>query len=184
MESDPDHAREALEKAQLLTQEGSDAVRQSVAALRESPLGKRTLVDALAQLVQETRSGGLVVDFTVEGEPWQFDPRVELALYRAAQEGLTNVRKHARASQVDLLLRVNAGQEILMTVSDNGIGAVAGKQTGFGLLGIRERLEPLGGEMAVGSRPGQGFTLTISVPLEAPETETAAAVAVAARTSG
>jgi signal transduction histidine kinase len=163
MDSDPDRALDALDKAQELTQKGLARVRESVAALRESPVSSRPLSEAIASLVDETRSTGIVTEFEVSGEPQPLDNKSALALYRTAQEGLTNVRKHARASRVDVLLNY-LPNEVRLEVRDNGVGA---EETtgGFGLLGIRERMHLLGGSVEISTGPGSGFRLTATLPL-------------------
>jgi PAS domain S-box-containing protein len=90
------------------------------------------------------------------------------ALFRAVQESLTNVVRHSRATQVLVELYEN-GDTLFMKVSDNGVGACpdAGrKKNSFGLLGIKERINTLGGELHIKSAPDQGVTLTVSVPTE------------------
>ncbi len=163
MESDPARALDAMDKAQELTQKGLARVRESVAALRESPVSNRPLDEAIASLVQEAQSSGIVAEFTVIGEPVALEHKVALALYRAAQEGLTNVCKHARASRVDVLLAYQPA-EVRLEVRDNGVGA-AQTNGGFGLLGIRERMQLLGGKLELDTGVGKGFRLTASVPL-------------------
>jgi signal transduction histidine kinase len=134
-----------------------------VAALRESPVSNRPLSDAILALVQEAQSTGVVTEFKVTGEPQALEQRVALALYRAAQEGLTNVRRHARASRVDVLLDFQPA-EVRLEVRDNGVGA-AETAGGFGLLGIRERMQLLGGSLEISTEVGKGFCLTASVPV-------------------
>ena len=168
MADDPQKAQEALGKAQRLTQDGLDAVRQSVSALRESPLGNLSLVQAVKALCDDTQNSGIVVDPSIHGDVIDLDPNLELTLYRAVQEGLTNVRKHARASCVDLTLDFSDASLVTLTIADNGAGAAEDSQGGYGLLGIQERVELLGGTMHAGSSPGEGFVLTISLPLEQP----------------
>ena len=163
IESDPARALNAMDKAQELTQKGLARVRESVAALRESPVSNRSLDEAIASLVNETQSSGIVAEFTVSGEPLALEHKVALALYRAAQEGLTNVCKHARASRVDVLLDYRPA-EVRLEVRDNGVGA-AQTNGGFGLLGIRERMQLLGGRLELDTGVGQGFCLAASVPL-------------------
>jgi signal transduction histidine kinase len=163
MESDPGRALDALNKAQELTQKGLIRVRESVAALRESPVSNRPLQEAIASLVKETQSNGIITEFEVAGEPPALEHKVALALYRVAQEGLTNVRRHARASRVDVLLDFQP-TEVCLEVKDNGVGA--GKTTGgFGLLGIRERMQLLGGKVEIRTGLGKGFCLSASVPV-------------------
>jgi signal transduction histidine kinase len=162
MDSDPDRAWDAIDKAQEMAKKGLTDVRESVAALRESPLSNRTLREAIASLVEESQSSGIVSEFKVSGEARALENKVALALYRAAQEGLTNVRRHARASRVDVLLDFQPG-EVRLEVRDNGVGATE-TAGGFGLLGIRERMHLLGGRLEIHTGPGQGFRLTASVP--------------------
>ena len=98
-------------------------------------------------------------------------PVVETALYRIVQEALTNVIKHAQATRVDISLHRQAHM-VRCSVCDNGVGydvrtvAEARTRQGLGLLGIRERLEALGGTLAITSSPGQGTTLVVTIPLE------------------
>jgi signal transduction histidine kinase len=163
MDSDPERALDAMNKAQELVQKGLARVRESVAALRESPVSNRPLHQAIEFLVKETQSTGIVTEFEVVGEPQALEHKVALALYRAAQEGLTNVRKHARASRVDVLLDFQPGK-VSLAVKDNGVGA-AETTGGFGLLGIRERMQLLGGRLEISTGVGKGFCLTASVPV-------------------
>ena len=168
LDKDPSRAGEALEKAAHLTQEGLSAVRHSVSSLRESPLGRLTLPEAITRLADEFQATGLVVAFHQIGTLRPLDPRAELTLYRGAQEGLTNVRKHARASRVDLTLSYLDPAAVSLVVADNGIGAGGGGEaSGFGLLGLRERARQLGGRVEATSRPGEGYTLRLELPAAA-----------------
>jgi signal transduction histidine kinase len=162
MDSDPDRALDAMHKAQELTQRGLGRIRESVAALRESPVSGRPLSEVIESLVKEAQSAGIVTEFKVVGEPQDLENKVALALYRVAQEGLTNVRKHARASRVDVLLDFRPS-EVRLEVRDNGVGATE-TAGGFGLLGIRERMQLLGGRLEINTGLGKGFGLTAIVP--------------------
>lgn len=164
---DSHRALDALSKAKSLTQEGLSEVRRSVAALRASPLERGSLPDVVAALVEESRAAGLVAEMTVHGELRELPSQTNQTLYRAAQEGLTNVRKHAHASRVDLTLDFRGAASVRLIVQDNGIGAAgAGDLTngGFGLLGLRERVQLLGGRLDFRTETGQGFTLEVEVP--------------------
>lgn len=177
LNQDPARADAALDKAARLSQEGLAAVRQSVSALRESPLGRRTLPEAVAALAAETQAAGIIAELRVSGLPRPLDPRAELTFYRAAQEGLTNVRKHARASRVDLTLDYGDRAAVSLTIRDNGLGLARGSGSsaegapGFGLLGLEERARQLGGRLAIDAAPGAGYGLTITLPtlVTAPE---------------
>ena len=88
-----------------------------------------------------------------------------LALYRAAQEALTNIQKHAGARQVWLVLSTS-DDTVSLLISDDGRGLVLSRdQAGFGLRGLRERAERLGGTLHVEPRPGGGTQLSFSLPL-------------------
>lgn len=100
-------------------------------------------------------------------------PRLSMVVYRTAQEALTNVLKHAQASQVSLDLSDLEGV-LTLEVSDNGRGATAqdlAKLQSFGLLGLKERAHGVGGWLDVVTAPGQGMTLILSLPLEGQNTE-------------
>lgn len=167
LEGNPDRAREALDKSQTLAQEGLQAVRRSVSALRELPTDRLPLPEAIGDLIAENRSAGIVTEMQLLGEPRLLDPRVNLTLYRVVQEGLTNARKHARASRADILLDFRQDTAVSLTIRDNGIGA-AQTDGGFGLLGLQERVNLLGGEMAVATAVRQGFTLRVTLPTHQP----------------
>lgn len=164
MDTNPATAHDSLEKAQNLTQEGLKAIRQSVSALRESPLAGRPLPDALRPLIEESRNSGIVSDLKIQGQPRPLDPKTKLTLYRTVQEGLTNIRKHAHASRVDIRLDYSQPDWVSLQISDNGVGTAVTDQTGFGLLGIRERVNLLNGKMEMETAVQQGFTLNIKLP--------------------
>ena len=161
--ADPDKALAAIGKAQRLTQEGLADVRGSVAALRESPVTDRPVPEALAELLAEAEATGLVTSLIVNGDPRPLPPATALTLYRATQEALTNVRKHARASKVDVSLDYTPAEQIGLVVVDNGIGSDAA-DNGFGLLGIQERVQLLRGQFQITTAADAGFRLEMSVP--------------------
>ena len=160
---DPERAKTALRKAQTLAQDGLADVRRSVAALRAAPNDSRPLPEAIGQLVAETRAAGIVTTLDVRGQPRALAPQTEQTLYRAAQEALTNVRKHARASRADLTLDYTAADHVRLVIRDNGVGA-AETDGGFGLLGLRERAQLIGAGVQISSAPGQGFRLEVEAP--------------------
>lgn len=163
LEQDRPRALDHLSKAQALTQEGLAEVRRSVAALRASPTESRPLPEALAKLVEQWNAAGLGAKLTVSGTVRPLTPQTILTLYRATQEALTNVAKHADASSVEVQLnyRVNGG--VLLSVTDNGVGS-DNSEGGFGLLGVRERVQLLEGSVRVSTSAGGGFTLEIEIP--------------------
>lgn len=161
-EKDREHSLDVLRKAQGLAQKGLGEVRHSVAALRASPVEMRSLIDSMNTLIEECRVSGLPTDFQLIGTPRDLSPSAELALYRAAQEALTNVRKHSQARAAAVTLGYSA-DGIWLKVHDDGIGA-AELTRGFGLIGMQERMENLGGEMRISTAANEGFTLEVGLP--------------------
>src|SRR5207253_2762185 len=96
-----------------------------------------------------------------EGAARPLSPGIEHALFRSAQEGLTNIRKHSAASVAEVALDFQRADQVKLTVVDNGRGSTGANGGGFGLLGIRERIEVLGGRVESGNRRDGGFALTI-----------------------
>ena len=163
--SDPARAREAADKAQGFIQEGLQDIRRSVAALRSSPLDNKPLAQALAELVNLAGAELPAAEIAVHGAPRKLPPPVELSLYRAAQEGLTNARKYAHAGHVRVRLDYQAAQRVTLTVEDDGAGATGTEEAGgFGLRGLRERAQLLGGTLKLETAPGAGFRLQFEVP--------------------
>ncbi len=107
---------------------------------------------------------GVRVGFTFRLEA-RLGSAAELALYRVIQEALINTGKHARATQVQIRIR-SAGERVRCVIQDNGTGFDPGARgkRGLGLIGMRERVEGLGGELAVRSRPGRGTSLVVTLP--------------------
>ncbi|HSL84317.1 MAG TPA: sensor histidine kinase [Thermoanaerobaculia bacterium] len=166
---DPDDARARMRRARELAREGLAEVRRSVASLRSSPLDGRPLAAAVEALA--AGEGEVAVGFRVLGEARELPEAAELTLYRGAQEGLTNVRRHARARSVEVTLDYRRPEAVRLTVIDDGVGAPAEAGAGvleagggFGLLGLRERVQARAGRLEVRSRPGDGFTLEVEVP--------------------
>ena len=159
---DPRAARESLLKAQMLTRDGLAEVRRSVAVLRDA-WPQRQLVAAIEKLAEECSADGIDTALRLSGTPRPLPEPVETTLYRAAQEALTNVRRHARASRLSIDLAFATDDVIRLCVRDDGVGA-DGVAHGFGLVGLRERAESVGGRIAVRSARGQGFTLEVELP--------------------
>ena len=163
MESEPERASDALKKAQDMTLKALRQVRESVASLRESPVSNRPLEEAIRPLLEEAQSAGIITEFKIVGNPYTLENKVALSLYRALQEGLTNVCKHASASRVDVLLAYQPNQ-VNLEIKDNGVGTTE-TAGGFGLLGIRERMQLLGGSLEIQTGMGKGFSLLVTIPV-------------------
>lgn len=161
---DPEKAQTLVQKAGSLTRQGLQDVRQSVAALRTDPVIDRPLPDAVQALVEEAAQAGLTVGLKVAGEPQKLNYQTHLTLYRAAQEALTNLHKHAQASRAEVSLEYGEACIRLAVENDGPPDASGGQQTGFGLVGLRERVALLGGALDAGPRAEGGFRFVVQVP--------------------
>lgn len=162
-QTDQSRALDALNKAQELAKKGLTSVRESVAALRVSPVEDRSIDEAIEELIKESQAVGIQTEFKIVGESKPVESKSALALYRIVQEGLTNVRKHSKASHVDVELDFSQMDTIRLMLQDDGIGA-ANTDGGFGLIGIRERAQLLGGEFNLQTQPGKGFQIDVTLP--------------------
>ncbi|GGI48075.1 signal transduction histidine kinase [Agromyces flavus] len=136
-------------------------VRRSVAALRDE---RPRLEDALRTLVSEATAAGAPAELEIRGEVRPVRAEVDESLFRAAQEGLTNVRKHAHASRTSVVLDFRAEDRIRLEVHDDGRGVPETPGDGFGLTGLRERMANLGGRLTLDSDGATGSTLAVEVP--------------------
>src|SRR5262245_24116512 len=161
--TDAARALDTLAKAQQLAHEALGDVRRSVAALRVAPEERQPLPAALAELVEAARTADQHITLNVMGVARSLDPPEEQALYRAAQEGLTNARKYADAPNVALTLDFGDPNRVRLTVTDDGRGASA-TDGGFGLIGLRERVQLVGGSLTLQTAPGAGLVLSVDVP--------------------
>jgi len=165
--ADTPELKEITEGLLALTQETIAAVRRIAEELRPGVLDHLDLSVALSQALAafEARHG---VHCTLEaGEPMlRLSPKAATAIYRIVQEALTNVARHADASEVSVRLRAE-GEHLQVEIADNGRGFDAGtpKPHSLGLLTMTERARELGGSLNVDSRPGEGTRLSLTVPL-------------------
>jgi signal transduction histidine kinase len=148
-------------------------VRHSVEALRPDDASAGTLQERLRWLVAEfaatSRETAITID--LDEATHSLSPDLSMTLYRCAQEALTNIRKHARATKVLLYLSTGEGPEgqVELAVLDNGQGSSAGndgRAPGFGLLGMRERIALLDGTVRAGPEPGHGWRVAVMIPVK------------------
>ena len=152
---------EALERAHHLARSGIEEARRAIGMLRDDELpGPERLLSLVADFEHDT---GISAAITVDGDARMLDADARLTLFRTAQEALTNVRKHARAERVELRLRYDP-EGALLSVEDFGAPAEARNNgAGYGLTGMRERAELLGGKLT--AAPTQaGFRVELWVP--------------------
>jgi signal transduction histidine kinase len=142
--------------------------RRSVRALRPEQLEDASLVTALTQMVRVwSERAQVAAQMETTGTPSQAAGDTEAAVFRVAQEALSNVAKHAHASKVHLTLTY-LDDTLILDVADDGTGFdPAAGSDGYGLVGMRQRLARVAGTLTVESAPGQGTTLNATVPLGA-----------------
>ncbi|MBI4909203.1 MAG: sensor histidine kinase [Acidobacteria bacterium] len=159
-------ARPNLEPIARLTESLIVAVRDISLSLRPSMLDDFGLVPALEWHAREVhRRSGIQVTIEASGNDCeQLADTVRTCIYRVAQEALRNCERHANATRADLLLK-RTGPALRMSIADNGQGFDNHTVRGLGLIGMRERVEAIGGRLAIESHPGAGTRVIATVPI-------------------
>jgi signal transduction histidine kinase len=172
----PEHQRERddLAAVEATAREALAEMRRLFGVLRTEgqslDLAPQPGLSELPRLVRKVGSGDMEVHLTVEGDPVELSPGVDLAAYRIAQEGLTNALRHSGATRADVLVRY-APDRLDVSVQDNGRGLAAnghppGHAPGHGLVGIRERVALYGGTLDLVPASSGGVRLAASLPLK------------------
>jgi len=158
-----------LAQARALARANLTEARRSVHALRPEQLEEASLPEAMGTLARTWSQGSMIAaDLETTGIVVRATPGTEAAVFRAAQEALSNVAKHAQATKVQITLTY-LGDTLLLDVADDGTGFDPNATTdGYGLAGMRQRLSRVGGMLTVESSPGSGTILNASVPLAGP----------------
>jgi signal transduction histidine kinase len=160
---EPATAQHAITVSERLAGEALDELRHSVSALR-TDARRAGLIEDLRQLANDSEPPP---EFVVTGTPRSLPTAIEHALFRVAQEGLTNVRKHARAGHTSVTLDFCASARVRLAIADDGVGlgaATVQPERGYGLAGLRERVALLGGELRAATRAGGGCVVEVEVP--------------------
>ena len=169
---DVDQADEELSRAKKQALDCLQELRHFAYDLRLTDLEKLSLLEELRRYtVEYQKRTGIAVNLVVDGLRREIPVGVKKNLYRIAQEALTNVRRHAKASEVEIRLHCTEDQ-LEMSVRDNGRGFVvhealerAQSEKRFGLLGMQERAYLMGGTLETESAPGEGTKLRVILPL-------------------
>ncbi len=167
------HGRDGADKAlQTIRSAGRDAlgeIRALVSMLRVgSPSPDNAPapgLDRLEELAVTTSAAGVAVDVVVELPAGQLPELVELTAYRVVQEGLTNVVRHAHAQRATVTVR-RCDHDLLVGVRDDGAGHTGADGAGFGLRGMRERIQAMGGSFAAGRTTEGGWLVEARIPLD------------------
>jgi signal transduction histidine kinase len=165
-------ARPHLDIARSVAREGLEEARRMLAALRPEVLEQRGLPEALGRVCDDwSRRTGIASSLSVTGAPEPMHPDIELTVLRGTQEALTNVARHsgARTAAVTLSYMEDV---LVLDVQDDGRGFVPGAAAGvgYGLTGMEERARRLRGSFSVESTPGEGTTVSMTLPMVPPST--------------
>lgn len=172
VERDPQKAAQSAKLVAEVGRQALDELREILGVLRmsEDPGGRPDPADVLAglpRLVAQSEAAGMAVTFTVSGSRRAFGAQAERTAFRVVQEGLTNAHKHAGGARVAVLLAYVPNGVRVAVVNDCPGGAgerAALPGGGNGLVGMRERVEALGGTFAAGAEPDGGFRVEAVLP--------------------
>jgi two-component system, NarL family, sensor histidine kinase UhpB len=141
--------------------------RSMLERLRPMALGHVPLKDMLSELVceQERRHARISFRFSAADIERSYGDSIDLTIYRCLQESLTNAVRHAQAQHVAVDVHTEAERQLALTVRDDGCGIHPGKVAGFGMRGMRERVEGLGGRYTIESEAGNGTCVRVTLPL-------------------
>nr|BBH91303.1 hypothetical protein KTC_60540 [Thermosporothrix sp. COM3] len=170
-----DEARERIAETRMLAHRTLRAIRNLSIDLRPSALDDLGLLPALRWYIKEyQKKFPITVDFQAVGFKQRLTANMETVLYRIVQESLTNVARHANAKHVSIELKEEENT-IYACISDDGRGFSPeqlqkvpgpGQERGWGLVGMHERANLLGGTLTIDSKPGAGTTIHVRIPLE------------------
>jgi len=151
-------------------------VRSMLGQLRPIGLAEFGLTESIENLIEfwRRRYPGIAYGFDMDPGTESFGELIDSTIYRVIQEGLSNAMRHTRPTAVSVrVTRAHGGPgrrgEVAVTVADNGQGMAQESGTGYGLLGMSERVKALGGRLSISSTPGEGLTVTARIPYPAAE---------------
>jgi signal transduction histidine kinase len=166
--TDPDETRRALDAIDHAGAQALAEMRRLLGVLRQSEeelaLAPRPSLTRIDELVAQLTGTGLPVQLTVEGEPFELPPGIDVSAYRIVQEALTNALKHAGPARTQVIVRYTPA-DLELEILDDGPGTGNGDGSGHGLAGLRERVAVYGGEFDAGRRPQGGYALRARLPL-------------------
>ena len=164
--SSPTTVQIHIQQAEQIAREGLDEARRIVWAMRPEQLDYASLAQNIEQLATRfSAENSIRVETILTGSPRSLGPEKESALYRITQEALTNVKKHAHASQVNITLSYMSDL-VVLDIMDNGIGFQQANPYGFGLKTMRDRVEELGGTLTIESEGGTAIAISLPITLE------------------
>ncbi len=163
MRRNPDEAAELLRTAETLSTDALKDVRQSVSALRDVSSSEEPLISRIERLLKPFENTGYRTMVQITGEDAVLSPEVEVLLFRSLQEGLSNIGKHSNAKNIVVGLTYHTEGKVSLDISDDGTGEKK-IDGGYGIQGIRERVEHLNGTLEISTDKNKGFKLRVTVP--------------------
>jgi signal transduction histidine kinase len=170
VERDPKTAAQAFDSIGAIGRQALGEMRRLLGVLRSGEgraapsLAPQPGLEQLPALVEQVRQAGLEAKLEVEGEPRPLPPGMDLSAYRIVQEALTNAVRHAGAGSAKVLVRYGDG-DVRLEIRDHGVGSRNDNHAGHGLIGMRERVNLYGGDLAAGPHPDGGFAVAARLPL-------------------
>jgi signal transduction histidine kinase len=168
VERNPQAAAKAIRLSRAETQAALEEVRNSVGMMRQSPAESQPLAEGLTNLVNDFgRNSSLQSFFEQTGSPVELSPFAKQTLYRTVQESLTNAHKHGMNVKHVWVRLEYLPEAVRLDVRDDGqtTTAVPDRQPGYGLVGLQERVDQLGGMIRSGPGKSGGFEVEVSIPL-------------------
>jgi len=169
LERRPEPAQRAIESVRRTAHDALEEMRRLLGSLREGGDDDASPAPSLAvlpALVAGVRAAGVDVALWVEGTAVAVPAAVDAAAYRIIQEGLTNARRHAEGARVQVRIRYSAGFVEVLVANDRDGRADGRPGSRYGLVGVRERVEALAGELSAGPNSDGGWTLRVQLPLQ------------------
>lgn len=167
--TDPEETRDALDTIEATGSQALAEMRRLLGMLRrddeEIALAPQPSLRHLDALAEQVRQAGLPVELSVEGDPTELPPGVDLSAYRIVQEALTNALKHAGPATARVIVRYSK-DGLQLEIADTGADVAAGDGEGHGLVGMRERVSLYGGKIEAGPQDGGGFAVRARLPLD------------------
>jgi signal transduction histidine kinase len=169
VERDPKTAAQAFDSIGAIGRQALGEMRRLLGVLRSGEdrapsLTPQPGLEQLPTLVEQVRQAGLEAKLEVEGEPRPLPPGMDLSAYRIVQEALTNAVRYAGPGTAKVLVRYGDG-DVRLEIRDHGMGSRNDNHAGHGLVGMRERVNLYGGDLAAGPHPDGGFTVAARLPL-------------------
>ncbi|MCX7745649.1 MAG: histidine kinase [Clostridia bacterium] len=154
---------EKLQEATQVARDGLKELRRSISGLAPEKLEANNLITAIQKMVQEFRSSGVHIEFSVEGIHSYHNAAYSDVLYRVCQEALTNSLRHGRAKNITIILKFTK-EYVKLFIFDDGTGCKSINK-GFGLKGMEERIKNLDGTITYGSDGESGFNIHMEIPI-------------------